>query len=99
MVTMRRGMVGSSVRDLQIALNAYGRAGLKVDGIFGPKTEAAVRAFQEIFNLTIDGIVGKETATALVGACVFADRIDHVHAMARGRQYLSRARSRYRVRW
>ena len=37
-----------------------------VDGIYGSRTEAAVRKFQEIFNLTPDGIVGKATWYALV---------------------------------
>ena len=37
-----------------------------IDGIFGPKTEASVRRFQEIFNLTPDGIVGRATWYELV---------------------------------
>ena len=37
-----------------------------VDGIFGAQTEAAVRKFQEIANLAVDGIVGRETWYALV---------------------------------
>ena len=37
-----------------------------VDGVFGSRTEAAVRKFQEVFNLTPDGIVGKATWYALV---------------------------------
>jgi len=37
-----------------------------VDGIYGSRTEASVRKFQEIFNLTPDGIVGKATWYALV---------------------------------
>jgi peptidoglycan hydrolase-like protein with peptidoglycan-binding domain len=37
-----------------------------VDGIFGSRTEASVRAFQEIFDLEPDGIVGKATWYALV---------------------------------
>ena len=32
-----------------------------VDGVFGPSTEAAVKAFQRSFKLTQDGIVGKGT--------------------------------------
>lgn len=35
--------------------------GLKVDGFFGEKTEQAVKEFQEKHNLSIDGIVGKNT--------------------------------------
>ena len=37
-----------------------------VDGIFGSRTEAAVRKFQEVFNLTSDGIVGSATWYAIV---------------------------------
>ena len=37
-----------------------------VDGVFGTRTEASVRKFQEVFNLTPDGIVGKSTWYALV---------------------------------
>jgi peptidoglycan hydrolase-like protein with peptidoglycan-binding domain len=37
-----------------------------VDGIFGPKTEAAVRAFQQNENLGVDGIVGRQTWAALL---------------------------------
>lgn len=37
-----------------------------VDGIFGPRTEASIRAFQDIFGLTSDGIVGPATWYALV---------------------------------
>lgn len=32
-----------------------------IDGVFGPKTESATREFQDTFNLTIDGQVGKDT--------------------------------------
>lgn len=57
MDTLRNGDKGQQVRALQILLNA----GLAVDGIFGAKTEAAVRAYQEAKGLTVDGIVGVNT--------------------------------------
>mgnify|MGYP001592830910 CR=1 FL=1 len=37
-------------------------------GIFGPKTEAAVKAFQASVGLRVDGVVGKDTESALVHA-------------------------------
>jgi len=52
---------------LQFILNFIaGVDNLDVDGIFGPKTEAAVRDFQQGENLSIDGIVGRQTWTTLL---------------------------------
>ena len=64
---LRRGSTGPNVVVIQVALNRISQnypAIPKipaVDGIFGSRTEAAVIAFQQIFGLTADGIVGPGT--------------------------------------
>lgn len=52
----------------QQLLNKAGNYGLVEDGIYGTKTDAAVRAFQKANNLTADGILGKNTWAALNNA-------------------------------
>ena len=58
---------GEAVQRIQVMLNRISRDYpaipkiYPVDGIFGPATQAAVKKFQEIFNLTPDGIVGNST--------------------------------------
>ena len=59
-VTLSSGSEGRQVQLLQQALG-----GIKVDGIFGPETEAAVRAFQTSRGLTVDGVAGPQTFTAI----------------------------------
>jgi peptidoglycan hydrolase-like protein with peptidoglycan-binding domain len=53
------------VRPLQQLLRARGHA-VAVDGVFGPQTETAVKAFQQSRGLTADGIVGPQTWPQLV---------------------------------
>jgi peptidoglycan hydrolase-like protein with peptidoglycan-binding domain len=55
----------SVVRDIQRALNSSGIDSGPVDGIYGPKTMAAVAAFQQRKGLVVDGEVGAITAQAL----------------------------------
>jgi hypothetical protein len=63
---LRRGATGPAVTRLQERLNAHGTApALVVDGVFGPATDAAVRAFQQQNGLAVDGIVGPRTWAAL----------------------------------
>lgn len=64
---LRLGDISNDVLTKQIQLNRISKnypAIPKIetlDGIFGTGTDAAVRAFQRIFNLAEDGIIGKET--------------------------------------
>lgn len=68
MKTLRVGSTGTQVQVLQWLLNhTTDYTSGKVDGIFGTKTLAAVRKFQEANGLTVDGIVGKKTWTKLLG--------------------------------
>lgn len=57
---LRYGSRGESVKWVQERLVNAG-AVLDVDGIYGKKTEAAVRAFQKKAGIQVDGIVGKDT--------------------------------------
>ena len=53
------------VQTLQHLLRARGNT-VVVDGVFGPRTGAAVKAFQRSKNLIVDGLVGPQTWAALI---------------------------------
>ena len=59
------GSTGSCVTFLQQSLNTLISAGLAVDGIFGPSTQSAVRAYQIQKGITVDGVVGAQTWSAI----------------------------------
>jgi len=72
---LRDGSRGSAVVTLQESLNALGFNSGTADGAFGPRTKAAVQAFQRDQGITADGIVGRqETWPALHSALI--DRRD-----------------------
>ena len=63
---IRQGDSGTAVFTLQRQLNRITKdypflGKLTVDGVFGAKMTATVRAFQKQFNLTADGVVGRQT--------------------------------------
>ncbi len=66
-VPLRQGSAGPNVQLLQRRLNRISTSYPAIpkiyptDGVFGPETERAVKAFQEVFGLTPDGIVGNAT--------------------------------------
>jgi len=70
-IQVRQGSQGDAVRGVQEEfqfrnLSGDPSIGLQVDGIFGPKTDAAVRGFQQALQIAVDGIVGPVTWRALV---------------------------------
>ena len=62
---VKNGATGHPVKTLQYLLRARGHS-VVVDDVFGPNTEAAVKAFQAGHGLAADGIVGPVTWAALV---------------------------------
>jgi peptidoglycan hydrolase-like protein with peptidoglycan-binding domain len=66
MPVLKQGSKGDAVRSLQVILTngAYGlweTTPNGVDGEFGPKTDASVRALQTWAGIKVDGIVGQQT--------------------------------------
>lgn len=62
---LKQGNSGTNVKTLQQKLKNWGYYKGTVDGVFGPKTKAAVILFQKRNGLTADGIVGTKTLKAL----------------------------------
>lgn len=93
---LRLGSSGPNVVVLQAALNRIAQSYpaipklANVDGIFGSRTEASVRAFQEIFGLEPDGIVGKATWYAIVRLYTAVTRLSELRSQ--GQQF-------YAINW
>ncbi len=66
-VIVRLGDRGLVVIEVQSLLTDFGFSPGPVDGIFGSRTESAVRAFQSAEGLLVDGLVGQQTFAALSG--------------------------------
>lgn len=64
--TLKSGAKGNHVKAAQVALNKRS-AGLAVDGDYGSVSVSAVRTFQGLNRLVVDGELGPKTWTALVG--------------------------------
>ena len=62
---LKSGSTGATVKTVQTKLKNWGYYTGSVDGIYGPKTVAAVKYFQSKNGLTQDGIVGAKTAAAM----------------------------------
>jgi N-acetylmuramoyl-L-alanine amidase len=81
---------GDDVADLQLRLGALGFDAGRVDGIFGPDTERALKDFQRNFALTIDGVCGRDVVNAFQ---LLGSRIDQATPVVgvRERERLRRA--------
>ena len=64
-VTFQRGSSGDTVTAIQQTLSAWGYYNGAIDGIYGSRTEAAVRYFQQKNGLAVDGKAGPATLAAL----------------------------------
>lgn len=93
---LRVGSTGPNVVIVQTELNRISQSYPAipkipvVDGIYGRQTESAVRKFQEVFNLTPDGIVGKATWYALVRLYTAVTRLGELRSQ--GQQF-------YAINW
>ena len=83
---LRRGTSGPGVVAIQTELNRISQSYPaipkipQVDGIFGSRTETAVRKFQEVFDLDVDGIVGRATWYALVRIYTAVTRLSELRS-------------------
>lgn len=64
-ITYDRGSTGETVKQIQTRLRDWGYYTGSVDGIYGSRTEAAVKKFQKVNGLTVDGRAGPQTLEAI----------------------------------
>jgi peptidoglycan hydrolase-like protein with peptidoglycan-binding domain len=70
---LTKGLAGPRVLALQKKLKALGHDPGNPDGVFGDRTDAAVKAFQTAKSLGVDGVVGPQTQGAIDTACKAAN--------------------------
>ena len=80
----QRGSVGQTVKQVQERLKKWGYYAGEIDGVYGSRTEKAVRQFQTKNGLKSDGIVGPATLAALgLGSGTASSRENDVALLAR----------------
>ena len=63
--TLRRGLVGGDVAELQFLLAEHGFPSARFDGVMGAHTVAALRRFERFAGLVVNGRAGPNTLAAL----------------------------------
>lgn len=91
--TLQIGSTGPAVVHLQETLVVQGFDPGMIDGIFGPKTQAAVIAFQSCCGLVTDGIVGPITWAALESVCPMPNDPPNMPGMPSMMSYVSHSTS------
>ena len=92
---LQLGSTGPFVTSIQAALNRISQnypAISKispVDGIYGPETERAVQAFQRIFSLSADGIVGPATWYQIIRIYVAVQRLAELQSLGQQQYVIS----------
>ncbi|HEY0075566.1 MAG TPA: peptidoglycan-binding protein [Abditibacteriaceae bacterium] len=71
----------TNVRMVQLLLRHRGFYKAGIDEVFGPKTEAAIKAFQKTAGLKVDGVVGPQTWNKLTVRVKRSDKNDAVKAI------------------
>ena len=86
--TINRGMRGDDVKKLQERLKqlGYDIGETGVDGIYGPKTQAALKKFQEDYGLAIDGIYGKLSHAKMSEALGIGDETESKKIRVAGKE-------------
>lgn len=90
---LKQGSTGPDVVVIQSELNRISQSYPeipkipKADGIYGPRTEASVRVFQELFGLKVDGIVGRNTWYEMVRLYTAIYRLSELRS--KGQQFYS----------
>lgn len=74
-IQIGRGAQGDSVSYIQQRLGVWGYAAGRPDGDFGPRTQSAVKAFQQAQHIQVTGQVGQTTLAALDKTPVTAGRL------------------------
>ena len=92
---LQSGSTGPFVTSIQAALNRIGQNYpaipkiSPVDGIYGPETERAVMAFQQIFSLAADGIVGPATWYQIIRIYVAVQRLAELQSLGQQQYVIS----------
>ena len=87
--TLRQGSTGDAVSELQVLLWRKGYlSNGDCDGNFGPKTLSAVKAFQAVHGLTVDGVVGPKTWAAFFGSNFNKSDVSDIKAIQKKLQRL-----------